>query len=130
MGCDIHGWVEKRVGEKWVAVKELKDNARNYQRFAKLAGVRGDGPEAKGLPDDVSDTARLASDEFGYGHSHSYIDLLDALEIFRSTSSAPRDYGIYNLAGIYLDDAEACPTCGHVKRSGESGYRLVFWFDN
>lgn len=118
MGCDIHGWVEKKVNDKWIGYRELEDRSRFYPRFAALAGVRGVGPEALGLPGDISETARLHADEDGDdGHSHSYIPLRDAFKIFDEHRYKNGDqYSPYTAFGIYEDKLE--------------DYRLVFWFDN
>jgi hypothetical protein len=89
MGCDIHYCVEVKDKERnrWVGVFnsdepltavlwEHRDkfaiwqfDQRHYDFFARLAGVRGDGPDPKGLPEDASDLTLL----HGCGdHSHSY----------------------------------------------------------
>lgn len=97
MGCDIHLFIEFKIGNgKWVAdenhiievdgeeddenayrsVKDVDASGRHYFLFGKLAGVRTDGPDAKGLPDDVSERVALASEYYGCdGHSHSYSTL-------------------------------------------------------
>lgn len=101
MGCDIHVVLEQKLSvaghEKWVAVdcfnyrkvykrdpvthkvglaqdREVYVPAfceRNYQFFAKLAGVRGPSPvEPKGVPKDASDTTLALTSEWGVdGHS-------------------------------------------------------------
>lgn len=49
---------------------------RDYQLFALLASVRGNGPrEARGIPSDVSPTIKAAAEADCDGHSHSYISL-------------------------------------------------------
>lgn len=57
---------------------------RNYNRFAILAGVRNaydyDFGEPKGLPDDVSLVIKMLDDQFGEGHSHSWITLHELLD--------------------------------------------------
>lgn len=118
MGCDIHGWVEKKTDKGWVGIAELKDGERNYGRFTMLAGVRGDGPDPLGIPDDASQTTEHFIEEWGDdGHSHSFIPLTEAAQIFAATAfnSASKD-PIYDHFGVDGD--------------GEQNYRLVFWFDN
>lgn len=124
MGCDIHGWVEKKVGEKWIAYKELNDTWRNYDRFAALAGVRGEGPKAKGVPPDVSDTVKVLIAEWDAdGHSHSYLPLNEAFDVFKRTQFIRDvDYGLYDAFKIELD-AMTPPESIDL-------YRPVFWFDN
>lgn len=62
MGCDIHGWIEVKSVDKWIAISELHDTTRNYERFTKLANVRSRGNSTglmpNGIPDDVSETTR------------------------------------------------------------------------
>jgi len=124
VGCDIHGWVEAKVGNKWVAVAELKDRNRNYERFAALAGVRDydetsiERPE--GVPKDVSDTAKFHIDRWGVdGHSHSYLPLKKAAEIFDETGTLDEFDALYDYFDIELREDESI-----------DNYRLVFWFDN
>lgn len=125
MGCDIHGWVEVKVGDKYIAVKELKSRERNYERFAKLAGVRdyaetSDGTP-NGIPNDVSDTAGYDISEWGIdGHSHSYLPLEEAARIFLDTTDKPDEY-ITKYPAIAFFDYED---------EDLSNARLVFWFDN
>ena len=93
MGCDIHLFLEYKAGDgpwtqdklhkldesdpEFSRVHELPD-VRNYELFSVLAGVRGDGAEPKGLPEDCSDMIKHASDLWDSdGHSHSYTSLSD-----------------------------------------------------
>lgn len=128
MGCDIHGWVEVKDGEKWVAVKELKDGQRNYERFALLAGVRErdyynkNGAAPKGIPVDVSETVAYHIKQWGYdGHSHSYLPLVDAAKIFLETDPNPTDFAKEYPASEYFDFEDD---------DNIENARLVFWFDN
>ena len=127
MGCDIHGWVEVYDNGKWIAVRELKDDSRNYKRFALLAGVRDYDNEnkikPKGIPSDVSDTTNYHIREFDVdGHSHSYIPLIEAVKIFSETAYKPAEveklYPMYGFFGIDEDEV------------ADKHARLVFWFDN
>lgn len=128
MGCDIHIAVEKRVGSKWVMVNRIvyPETAayRNYKRFASLAGVRGDGPEPRGLPDDISESSQLFVDEFGEdGHSHSWLPIKEAAYIFSKTSQRmedDNDYAKEYPISYYFD----------VEESEADNYRIVFFFDN
>ncbi len=127
MGCDIHIATEKKVGDRWVMVTRLDYRqigvARNYERFTALAGVRGEGPEPRGLPDDISDGVKLYRDEWsGDGHSDSWHTIKDAAQLFLETEYAKiTDYMSAYPEGYYFDiELEIYP--------GE--YRVVFWFDN
>lgn len=122
MGCDIHGWVEVKKDDKWIAVQEIEDRSRNYKRFAALAGVRGEGPEPRGIPHDVSDTVRYHIEYWGVdGHSHSQMSLRDAAKVWLETDWAPnyhkKRYPILAYIGIASDDCT-------------EDFRVVFWFDN
>jgi len=115
MGCDIHVYVEYRItptapwqaapehinvkeDEEYERVNSVDSTGRNYELFAALAGVRGDGPDAKGLPDNVSDLIRLAAEQWdGDGHSHSYYSLDEFEEILKQTCD-------------YLDWSDKCET--------------------
>lgn len=128
MGCDIHGWVEVKVGDKWVAVDRLKDVDRNYKRFALLAGVRDCHKESvatpKGIPNDVSDSARYDIDQWGAdGHSHSYMPLADAAKIFLETDPTPSNHEKKYPLDAFFDFEEEDDL-------NISNVRLVFWFDN
>ena len=95
MGADIHTFIEYKIGDgpwfpdrhhaidpefKEDGVNTCDDGGRNYYLFAALAGVRGEGPEPKGLPNDISHLIAKGMDNYGSdGHSHSY-DSLDHFE--------------------------------------------------
>ena len=108
MGCDIHLVLEKKDTNtgRWVGLhdfsrdildatsaKRLSINFparhRNYERFAALAGVRGEGPEPKGLPEDASDLTRMVLDNDSDLHSHTWYSLKEAVEIFDRTDGSP-----------------------------------------
>lgn len=135
MGCDIHGVVERKWKGKWVAIRTLDHchdgkgqfvtpaaKERNYERFAALAGVRGEGPPARGLPEDASETSAMRFETEG-DHTPSWLPLKEATEIFRDTdwylSKNPEQaqyanaYYFFGIEDENLDD-----------------YRLVFWFDS
>lgn len=96
MGCDIHMFVEYKINNgKWQAhpghkveiedegtdneyktYKEVSATGRNYELFGALAGVRYDGPDAKGAPEDCSELVAAAIESWDCdGHSHSYLSL-------------------------------------------------------
>lgn len=140
MGCDIHLVVERRVKDKWIAVntmnshqhiqyaKEERDwsmpaaRSRNYMRFAALAGVRGEGPPPRGLPDDLSETARFLVEDYGVdGHSHSWLPLDEACKIFAATQLPPLSDHFAVYPASYFFEVESNSLADH---------RLIFWFDN
>jgi hypothetical protein len=128
MGCDIHGWVEKKVRGNWIGIRPLTDHKkareRNYHRFAALAGVRGEGPQPRGLPLDASDSAAYDAECWdGDGHSHSWLPLAEAVPIFvecRYQGEERSDFAKKYPASYFFD----------VEEEDLSDYRIVFWFDN
>jgi hypothetical protein len=141
MGCDIHGLVERKVNGKWICWRTLNPVhtsrpdehgssfaspaalSRNYERFAALAGVRGDGPDARGLPDDATDTATHLF-ETEEGHTPSWLPLQEATDIFLATErydlrEFDRKYPAYYYFGVESESDGPL-----------SDFRLVFWFDS
>lgn len=138
MGADIHMVLEKRSAEgKWIATDTFRIHSsrdrnfavpvaqdRNYKRFAALAGVRGPGPTPRGLPLDASETTNFLSDEYGEdGHSHSWLPLKEAVEVFVETEYWRETDDVY---------AKKYPSSFFfgVEEETTDEYRLVFWFDN
>lgn len=125
-----------KLGEpslSWVSIFDRMPamNQRNYDFFARLAGVRGEGPEPKGVPPDASELARLMVDNDGPdGHSHSWDTLEDfirawllslqdevvASAVEKQLQGKDRDLILY-LAGVWDWDEL-------------TNYRVVYWFDN
>jgi hypothetical protein len=151
MGCDIHIVLEKKFGEKWIGMRELsarsefKLNAetcefegpiyggyrardRNYELFAALAGVRGEGPKPKGLPSDVSDLSRAILADYDGLHSHSYCSISEYIEKLLLSD--------YEPAKIFLTvnhPAVARPYEFYFSMyppEEDEEYRVVFAFDN
>lgn len=129
MGCDIHGIIEVRHNDEWLMHSHLKDDSRNYSRFAQLAGVRSNleqNPrQPEGIPKSACQSTRYHSNQWGGdGHSHSWLDLKEASVVFLITDYNPTIYAQkYPESHYFGIDHEA---------EGKSldDYRLVFWFDN
>lgn len=144
MGCDIHLFLEKRYKGRWVMVDDFRytqdyhsgtyaareAKQRNYKRFAALAGVRGEGPEPVGWPEDASDGAMLMSEGYGNdGHSHSWLSLETAALVFEGTAwDKPKwmngDDPYYRFFGLEIGEGDE----GYDGLVSE--YRLLFFFDN
>lgn len=130
MGCDIHGWVEEKVGDKWVSRSDFgkTDEAgnRNYTRFARLAGVRGNGPVPRGFPADAGERTKHEFTEWGQdAHSPSWMFLPRALAIFTDTMGngyhrLPRTPWEEKFPGDYFFGVPY----------PSNNFRIVFWFDN
>jgi hypothetical protein len=162
MGADIHLFAEKRLhtGE-WAAVQTFSPinrkavgldvtrpydwlffivEERNYALFAKLAGVRGNGPQAKGVPDDASPLYRDYVDSWvSDGHSHSwctatefvarFLETLDVGDpIVKAYASWVLEAGHGNAVLTFLDNY--CGVRINEGRDKADDYRFVFFFDN
>jgi hypothetical protein len=132
MSADIHTMLEKEIDGKWVLIHTPHWNdageRRNYDRFAKLAGVRGDGPAPKGVPSDISEGAQYRLRKWDCdAHSVSYDTLIRFLEVCKETERDNTwDYSSYKTSdfceyylGIRLDEDECV-----------DDFRVVYWFDN
>ncbi len=164
MGCDIHLFVERKHGEKWVGVYSSDVNFRpqiqvypkdgdtyllpgeagnyycrltnrNYEFFGALAGVRTEGPPAKGPPKDQSELTEAILEGWNFdGHSISWDTLEDFLTKYirhnehqivdavkdKLTSEKAWLARFHALTGLYLHDGE-----DELKE-----YRVVYFFDN
>ena len=122
----VEGWASHPIRE------------RNYALFAALAGVRGPGPAPLGVPDDASDMARMAVEEWGGdGHSHSWLTLEAAVGVLARHGQILSSASVTTTAlKSSLDDALAVirtRILGPYSTEDPdevSRFRLVFWFDN
>lgn len=165
MGCDIHIVVEKKWNDRWVGLRELgfmtvderdpifredRDGrrfpvryvaspawSRNYDLFAEIAGVRGAGPEPRGMPDNASELTQMLSEQWGCdGHSHSWLLMDEALPIFIKHQLGERwmvDAARNNvLSGEARARAEALDVLFGIEYGDAplDDFRIVFWFDN
>jgi hypothetical protein len=142
MGCDIHLVLETYDDDLgWVGIDTFKGHQsnnkdrwyspiatdRNYKLFAALAGVRGDGPAPRGIPEDASTTTKLLVKNYGAdGHSHSWLPIDEATLAFNERrypeGETPIDPNGYR---------DSYPTSYWFGvESSEANYRLIFWFDN
>ena len=144
MGCDIHFCVEKQIEGTWIGVyssdftpslasqNEKRGEgdwsvqwkrtpvfkSRWYRFFALLAGVRGDGPDPKGIPDGISTLSQAGVDSWnGDGHSHSWETLENFCRAYATASEEECD-------DKYLD------WLTDTYKENLSEYRVIFWFDN
>ena len=104
MGCDIHLFPEYKVDNgTWQAhpniIVKIENEGtdheytyinydegigRNYELFADMAGVRGDGPEPKGIPYGVSSIIKKVIEQWkGDAHSHSYMPLNELKKLMK-----------------------------------------------
>jgi hypothetical protein len=139
MGCDIHLYVEVEVDGKWHTYNH-PNVKRNYELFAKMAGVRNYAEiepivAPRGFPTDASLVCRLDYENWGIdAHTASYLNEkeIDQLvswckEQVWGTKFFWFEYqfgflfgnSLYHLTE-YKDDYPA----------SIQAVRLVFWFDN
>ena len=138
MGCDIHMFIEykkpsdtewkdgnlyKRVSdEDTFEAITLKSESRNYELFAALANVRGDGGicDPRGLPNDISKRAFITVGSWGHdAHSTSYFTLAELIEHLSN----------YPILQNLVDELN------YHKRVIDyfiepDNLRVIFWFDN
>jgi len=169
MGCDIHMMVEKKVktekhGEVWATVNslgavfpdglsrasELKRDTpfgyyyraedRNYEFFADLACVRGEGEyQERGLPDDVSLVFLNCVESWGIdGHSHSYLYADEMIPLYikhhltdeeKGKLFADRINGLSSIQTFHLI-MERHFNVATNEDDDPQDYRFVFFFDN
>lgn len=166
MGCDIHFVIEKQLvtnepTSKWVGVytsdytpnmaRNPADRGRyrttwcdnrDYRFFAKIAGVRGPGPKANGLPEDASELTTYCFDSWGMdGHSCGHMPLLDFMQAKIDTNEdavkaaeVTRQLTDTNDGRWEWERAEplayTLADLAYYSEGGAEGYRVVFWFDN
>ena len=139
MGCDIHLHIECKINGEWYHYNH-PDVKRDYDLFAKMAGVRGDiDPisEPRGLPDDITFLTQFDAEvHWGIdGHSHSYLTVeeIQRLKEWYETQLPPaaplfRFYDIFGfLFGNSFDGILKYP---NDYPFGVEDVRFVFWFDN
>ena len=147
MGCDIHWILEQKTDFGWIGVRRKYDERvitdqppkfefgragdRNYHFFAALCGVRGDGPEPKGFPDDASTMAQYESRRWeGDGHSHSWETLEDYARLWLEThyneSFVAEQMQKYMTTGDKPDHRALL----FEDLDEETEYRVLFFFDN
>lgn len=135
MGCDIHLYVEQRVGDHWEQIDRPADydlGWRDYRQFAVLADVRNGShgtvtPSAfarRGLPEDGTMSTREQSDYWDSdGHSHTWMTLSELYSV---------DWDEYHQQPGYEKDG--LPYLPRWARrhwpEPTDDVRFVFWFDN
>jgi hypothetical protein len=146
VGCDIHIILEAKNDEgRWVGMYHYNGISaealgidgsdkqgryaywkilnRDYDLFASLAGVRGNGPKPRGLPPDASELSRMTVDSWaGDGHSHSWGLLSEIGGKFLAR--------VNPAAMIAEDRYEQVAQLFNLGRRSLDDYRIVFFFDN
>ena len=140
MGCDIHFHSEVKINGTWHhhSSSRLK---RNYYLFAKMANVRNNIPIRpislpKGWPDDVTYLTKLESEQYGVdGHSHSWLNAREIVELHKFISDHPEYFGEFwdhhhlpYFMGNHFNDFVEYPE--DWEKYGVEDVRYVFFFDN
>jgi len=124
----------KPRGVGWWGIED-----RNYEFFAALAGVRGEGPEPRGIPDDLAPLTQAFFDSWeGDAHSHSWHYADEFMELFfRHCLSDERiaEETEHRLNGphgpmfwAYLMDRYI--HCMPTEPGSPQSWRFVYFFDN
>lgn len=168
MGCDIHMMIETKVktqkhGEVWATVNTLNPihghglchseefskqtfghyyrvEGRNYEFFADLACVRGEGEyQERGLPDDVAPLTLAFAESWGLdAHSHSYLYADEFIPLYikhwfsdeeKTKYAVDRLEGTSDLQMFYLL-MEKHFNVATKDEDDPRNYRFVFFFDN
>lgn len=146
MGCDIHIHVEasfrdpfKPSGADWHHITAIQ-GARDYQAFADIAGVRGDGRgiwKERGIPTDATETTKLCwqLDQGKCVHNPSWAsdrEVGDYNHLKRCSGWFEKNImGNYYHFGDYLDSWLKYPNdYPSLRKHGYQGARIIFWFDN
>ena len=142
MGCNIHLHTEVKIDGAWHHYN-CPSVDRNYQVFAKMAGVRSYGdiePIAlpRGTPSDASELTKFSCAYLGSdGHSHSWLSAEEISLLIEYINEDLKLIGQYNWPWHYnnfgyffgnswrsfWDDIDSVPT-------GVQDVRFIFWFDN
>lgn len=151
MGCDIHYTIEMLDDGEW---RHMLDSdaiwlvsggydtcwralqARDYGFFAALAGVRGDGPEPNGVPEDATPKTQDAIERWGDdGHSHGWLPL-ETFALRKLQGSDLSAAAVGQLAGksafAELLKRAKVPNdyfAQHLQLEAPT-MRVIFWFDN
>ncbi len=137
MGCDIHLHTEVKFRGKWEHMGAPNID-RDYELFAKMAGVRGDVEAIalpRGVPNDISLLTKIDLERWeGDGHSHSWLtgEELDALgKWYEQKLKSHGRFTYFKMIIGYLFgnnwDVKKYPKD---YPDGVEDSRAVFWFDN
>ncbi len=116
---------------------------RNYNLFAEIANVRGEGSRdnpPKGIPSDASSLTRLKVEGWeGDGHSHSWLLIREFVYCYAKATDQLKDMAyerILNADPKKFEELVLVCTGGinlYFDEEGGPAYsdvRIVFWFDN
>lgn len=137
MGCDVHIHQEVKINGKWEHYRETRI-PRNYETFAKMAGVRGEAEpiaEPRGLPDDVTVMTQFCSDYDGAdGHTHTWLGAAEIAELeeFIEDKMGENKWRIEmdGWGWLFGNSWGGWTKWPDERPKGVEDIRFVFWFDN
>ena len=124
MGCNIHGYVEVKQGDRWHPWLTEPYLDRDYHVFAKLANVTNYGEiepisEPRGFPEDISyEMDELHEKMDGDAHSLSWVT---AQELLLGLATIEIDIEWH----VFIDLVKVL-----IRFFGIDNIRFVFFFDN
>jgi len=131
MGVDIHGWVEMKVLDEWDGVLRLEAFVgRHRHGFGSMfldGGLFPPIAKGRGLPNDISEEAKLSYPEEDWGHSWIYwneIDEIDWEEVSLSDPSICRRDTLHQGWDIVFKAMSFM-----AKKAEKDQVRLVVWFN-
>lgn len=147
MGCDMHIFLEKKDGDKWIdntpyerdwwdgSLQPQDYYCRSYLLFSILAGVRnseGIKPIARprGIPDDCSKEYRNFVEQWTPdGYSHSYFTIAELEEACAKCKSVTQRETLAGFANFLLKMVEVMNPYD-ITFLNRDKYRVCFFFDN
>lgn len=154
MGCDIHTYAERKVGEAYELIADFQPfDWRQYGMYGFLADVRNYShipaiAAGRGVPDDASTATVESYDGGGYGdyHSASWVSVSELAAFDYDQPVEDRRVTIQLAENMWSDAGTSEPGSGTVTTYREflhqdyftdlerlktiGADRVVFWFDN
>lgn len=153
MGCDIHSFAEKKVGDRYEMIPDLAPfDWRDYGMYGFLAGVRNYSAvpvlaQPRDLPDDLSPGVRERAEDWSAdAHTHSWLSVTELLAFDYDKPVEDRRYTRQEAPNFFNGAATAEPGEGKSmpwreflgdgfftdleKLKAAGAERVVFWFDN
>ncbi len=104
---------------------------RDYGFFSRLAGVRGEGPEPNGVPDDASVMASRCINRWGGdAHSHGHMSLRDFIQRKIVGDDTLAEAAKTKLAGRDPIEEFLAEHYDGNDITLDDNTRVVYWFDN
>jgi hypothetical protein len=138
MGCDIHFHSEVKIKGKWYHYAKLSIG-RNYNLFAKMAGVRNEGRDIipisknRGIPKDATFLTKYDYKLWEVdAHSANWLNAKEIVELENWWhKNSPKDVWFEDEFGYLFGNSWG----GIIRypndtKEGVEDIRFIFWFDN